>query len=58
MSWVLNSLWMRCSSLMNFLGLWPPDCFLSEVVVTFGKCVGVLGVSGADGAARRFPVII
>lgn len=58
MSQVSNSLWMLRSSLMNLLGLWPPDCFWPGVVVAFGKWVGVAGVPCAAGAARRFPVII
>lgn len=58
MSFVSNSLWMLCSSLMNLLGCWPSDCFWSGGVVAFGKWVGVAGVPLPDGAARWFPVII
>lgn len=49
---------MLCSSLMNFLGLWSPDCFPSGVLATSGKGAGVVGTSGADGVAWWFPVII
>lgn len=55
---VSDSLWKLRSSLMNFLGLWPPDCFWPWVVVAFGRGVGVAGVPSADGAALRFPVIV
>lgn len=49
---------MLCSSLMNFLGLWSPDCFPSGVLAASGKGAGVVGTSGADGVAWWFPVII
>ena len=51
-----DSLWTLCSSLMNLLGLWPPEW--PGLVVSFGKWVVGAGVPGAGGAARRFPVII
>lgn len=53
-----NLLWMLCSSLMNFLGLWLSDRFPSEAVVSFSRYTGVVGVPGTDGAARRSPAII
>lgn len=57
--WLMSdSLGMLCSSFLNLLWLWPPDCFWPGEAVAFDEWVGRAGVPGEAGAARWFPVII